>query len=114
MILGTSCGVIKVWIYTIVPRPFAVGTKAFGSYTVYTIVMSFSLDQASSNFLQLRSIENVFNGFRIKITQHVRVTSTTGFDIAPGVDVQTSPWRRTEKVAHGLLILVFRRSNKEG
>jgi hypothetical protein len=44
----------------------------------------------------------LFNALVVEIAQHVGIASTTGFNIASGIDVQTPPRGCTVEIAHVL------------
>jgi hypothetical protein len=46
------------------------------------------------------TVENLFNASAVQVAQHVGVASTTGFDIALGIDMQSAPGGCTVKIRH--------------
>ena len=70
--------------------------------------MWLALCQISSYLLHEITVENLFNAVAVQIAQHVGVASTTGFDIALGIDMQATPWGSTkERIIHIILILRY-------
>jgi len=62
--------------------------------------MCVSLRQTITYVFHLWAVEDFYYAMLIEIAQHVGVASTTGFDIALGIDMQASPGCRTVEIAH--------------
>ena len=62
--------------------------------------MWFALCQIGTYLLHEIAVENLFNAVAVQVAQHVGVASTTGFDIALGIDMQAAPGGCTVKIRH--------------
>ena len=62
--------------------------------------MRLALCQISTDLLHEIAVENLFNALAVQVAQHVGVASTTGFDIALGIDMQAAPGGCTVKIHH--------------
>ena len=90
---------IKLRTHIVVPISFT-ASIAFGLHTVVAVGMWFTTLYALAYFLHDRAMQDLFYALTVEIAQHVGVTSTAGFDVTSGIDVQTPPGGCAVEIAH--------------
>jgi hypothetical protein len=96
----TGCDIVKVGIDIIVPGTFRTAAKSFGIHTIGTILVCLPLGQTTAYVFHLRAVEDFDYTMLIQVAQHVRIASTTGFDITTWIDMQPTPWGCTIEIGH--------------